>query len=203
MCLLFESIKVINGVACNKDYHEARIKRAQQSLFGKSFDPVLGQVKIPQNLKPDTVYKLRITYDTQIREYHFSEYHPKNISSLQCVVDNHISYSHKFEDRSRIQNLFNQKGQADDIIIIKNGLVTDSSYTNLAFLKDGNWYTPDTPLLPGTKRALYLEKGMMEETRITLGNLKSFEGVCLINAFLDLNKERLISKVSVRLPTTR
>ena len=193
MCLLFESIKVINGVACNKDYHEARISRAQQSLFGKPSGPVLEQVKIPKNLKPDTVYKLRVTYDKQIREYHFSEYHPTSISSLQCVVDNHISYTHKFEDRSRIQNLFNQKGQADDIIIIKNGLVTDSSYTNLAFMKAGKWYTPNTPLLPGTKRAYYLNKGILEEARITVENLKKFEGVCLINAFLDLSMDRLIS----------
>ena len=200
MCLLFESIKVINGVACNEDYHEARIKRAQESLFGKSSGAILEQVKTPKNLKPDTVYKLRITYDTEIRKYHFSEYHPRKISSLQCVMDNHISYSHKFEDRSRIKNLFNQKGQADDIVIIKNGLATDSSYTSLAFLKAGKWYTPHTPLLPGTKRAFYLEKGMMEETRITLGNLKNFEGVCLINAFLDLDETRLIPTIKIRKP---
>lgn len=200
MCLLFESIKVINGVVCNKDYHAARIRRAQQSLFGKSSGTVLEQVKIPCNLKPDTVYKLRITYDTKIREYSFSEYHPKSISSLQCVVDNHISYSHKFEDRSRIQILFSRKGQADDIVILKNGLVTDSSYTNLAFLKKGKWYTPDTPLLPGSKRAFYLNKGKLEETRITLENLKSFEGVCLINAFLDLSMDRLIPVGKIKMP---
>lgn len=192
MSQLFESIKVINGLACNKDYHEARMRRAQQSLFGKSPGSVLEQIKIPKNLKPDTVYKLRVTYDDQIREHHFSEYFPGSISSLQCVLDKHIKYPHKFEDRSQIQNLINQKGQADDIIIIKNDLVTDSSYTNLAFLKKGKWYTPDTPLLPGTKRAIYLEKGIMEETRITIENLNSFEGVCLINAFLDLYENRLI-----------
>jgi|AntRauTorcE11898_2_1112593.scaffolds.fasta_scaffold18410_1 4-amino-4-deoxychorismate lyase len=200
MCLLFESIKVVNRQIFNREYHEARIRKAQQSLFEEATSSIIDQVKFPESLKPDTVYKLRITYNTQIQQYHFSEYHPRKISSLQCIVDNQLSYPHKFENRNRIKNLFDQKGEADDIIIIKKGKVTDSSYTSLAFLKDGRWYTPDTPLLPGTKRAYYLEKGMLEEAEITLNNIKYFEGVCLVNAFLDLDKNRLIPIDKISIP---
>lgn len=192
MCLLFESIKVMNHQIFNREYHEARIKKAQQSLFGETGASIIDQVEFPKSLKPDTVYKLRITYNTQIQQYHFSEYHTRNISSLQCIADNQISYNHKFEKRSRIESLMAQKGEADDIIIIKKGKVTDSSYTCLAFLKDGKWYTPDTPLLWGTKRAYYLDKGLLEEMEISLNNIEYFEGVCLINAFLDLDENRLI-----------
>ncbi|MDZ7777288.1 MAG: aminotransferase class IV [Bacteroidales bacterium] len=190
----------MNHQIFNREYHEARMEKAQKSLFGEFTAHLIEQVEFPKTLKPDTVYKLRITYNTQIQQYHFSVYHPRKISSLQCVVDNRVSYPHKFEDRNRIANLFAQKGEADDIIIIKNGKVTDSSYTSLAFLKDGKWYTPDTPLLPGTKRAYYLKKGKLEEMEISLNNIENFEGVCLINAFFDLSLDRLIPTDKIKKP---
>ncbi|HKK10550.1 MAG TPA: hypothetical protein VJ939_06905, partial [Bacteroidales bacterium] len=68
------------------------------------------------------------------------------------------------------------------------------------FMKAGKWYTPNTPLLPGTKRAYYLNKGILEEARITGENLKKFEGVCLINAFLDLDDTRLIPLEKIKMP---
>lgn len=64
-----------------------------------------------------------------------------------------------------------QKGDCDEIIIIKNGLVTDTSFTNIAIYKHGMWLTPKHPLLLGTKRAALLEKGIIQEADITVDDL--------------------------------
>lgn len=64
-----------------------------------------------------------------------------------------------------------QKGDCDEIIIIKNGLVTGTSFTNIAIYKDGKWITPKHPLLLGTKRAALLEKGIIQEADITVDDL--------------------------------
>jgi 4-amino-4-deoxychorismate lyase len=44
----------------------------------------------------------------------------------------------------------------DDIIIVRNGFVTDASYANLIFRKGDEWFTPATFLLAGTMRAFLL-----------------------------------------------
>ena len=54
--------------------------------------------------------------------------------------------------------LIEKRKHADDIIIVKNGLVTDSFYANLAFLKNGIWFTPETPLLLGVQRQFLLSQ---------------------------------------------
>ena len=58
-----------------------------------------------------------------------------------------------------------------EIIIIKNGLVIDTSFTNIAIHKDGKWLTPKHPLLLGTKRAALLEQGIIQEADITVDDL--------------------------------
>ena len=71
------------------------------------------------------------------------------------MIDNDdICYPYKYTDRDNINRLIELRGDCDDILIIKNGMVTDSSYANVVFRDlNGNWVTPSTFLLPGTIRA--------------------------------------------------
>ena len=79
------------------------------------------------------------------------------ISSFK-IIHADIEYPLKYEDRHEINHLFGQKGDADEIIIIKNGLVTDTSIANLAFFDKGQWITPAQPLLNGTTRQRLLDE---------------------------------------------
>jgi 4-amino-4-deoxychorismate lyase len=57
------------------------------------------------------------------------------------------------------KNLKNEnQSKTEEIIIVKNNCITDTSYTNLLFLKDEKWYTPSTYLLNGVMRQHLLKE---------------------------------------------
>jgi len=114
----------------------------------------------------------------------FEPYLKKEIKTIVCVHDDEVNYSYKYADRAHLKSIFEKKGNADDVLIIKKGLVTDCHYANVAFLKNENWYTPKDPLLAGTQRAK-----LIEEKRVSLLNIKSneinnFEKMALFNAMI-------------------
>jgi 4-amino-4-deoxychorismate lyase len=75
---------------------------------------------------------------------------------------------------------------ADEILIIKNGFVTDTSFSNIVFFDGIKWITPSTYLLNGTQRQQLLQQGAIIEEEIRPSDLKHFRFAKLINAMLDL-----------------
>ena len=92
----------------------------------------------------------------------------------------------KYTDRSLINTLFAQRGACDEIIIIKNGKVTDCSIGNLIFRQGKKWYTPDTPLLLGTQREKLLQEGKIQECTIFQEDIVNFDEIKIINAMNSL-----------------
>lgn len=132
------------------------------------------------------IWKVRVHYDSAIHHIEYELYKKKSIKTLKIVIDDSIDYSYKYSDRSRITHLFEKRDNADDILILKNGLVTDSSTANVVFYDGKHWVTPATPLLPGTKRAKLIDEGKIKEEYITAKDLPAFTHISLINAFLDI-----------------
>ncbi len=50
----------------------------------------------------------------------------------------------------------------DDILIIRDGLLTDTSICNVALWNGTSWITPARPLFSGTMRAYLLDKGLVQ-----------------------------------------
>jgi 4-amino-4-deoxychorismate lyase len=136
---------------------------------------------LPESLKKST-YKCRLTYGLDIINIEFEPYSIKNINFLKIVRDNQIEYSFKYADRSQINSLFHQRYDCDDVLIIKNNRITDSSYCNIIFWDGNNWITPDTPLLEGTRRQALIRNGKIHEASITLSDLKKLKKFKLINS---------------------
>lgn len=137
-------------------------------------------------------YKARVVYGKQgVEAVEYAPYFIRNINSLQVVADNTITYGYKSTDRSRLNALVAQKGNRDDIIIVKHGLLTDTSFTNLAIFDGKHWLTPRHPLLPGTKRAALLDKGMIQEADITLEDLRNANKVSLFNAMIEFGEREI------------
>ena len=65
--------------------------------------------------------------------------------------------------QKKLNSLFQIRQDKDDILIVKNGLLTDTSIANIALYDGNDWYTPLHPLLKGTKRAELLDKGVLKE----------------------------------------
>ena len=183
---LLETIKLKNGILYNLSFHNRRLNKTRKEYFGVS-EPLdlSGEVVIPENKKAG-LYRCRVIYNPDIEKIEFLPHLYREIKSLKLVEDNLVDYRFKFADRSSLQKLFDEKGSCDDILIVKNGCITDSSAANPLFYDGKAWWTPDTPLLKGTQRARLIDEGKIFECRITPGDLHKYEKVGLINAMLDM-----------------
>jgi 4-amino-4-deoxychorismate lyase len=186
MCLLFETIKIINGEPQNLPLHDERMNRSRHELFGtKDLLKLSDYIEVPYN-DEDNIIRCRVTYSTSIKSVEFSTYIPAEIKTLRIVDAGTLVYDYKYLDRSSLTALIDKKA-ADDILIIRNGCVTDASYANIVFTDGERWITPDTPLLPGTMREFLLRKGLIRSDRITINDLSRFTHFRLINAMLGFN----------------
>ena len=182
MSRLIESIKLLNGQFHRLHYHQARVDRSLQELFQLKNTVNLADEFSKHSIPKTGLFKCRVIYDQKIHSVEFIPYEPKQVQSLKVVHDHAIEYSHKYENRSNINSLFEQRQFCDDILIVKNGIITDSSYANIIFFDGVKWVTPKTPLLMGTMRQFLLDAAEIKEETITIQNLASFKSFRLINA---------------------
>lgn len=182
---LIESIRFENGSFDNLDYHHDRMNKSRKELFSLNTEidlaRVLSSCKLP---KDNHLYKCRIIYNKEIRSVEFGNYQKRKINSLKVIRFDNIDYKYKFRDRRSLDILYNKKGKCDDIIIIRNGKITDSYFANLVFYDGKNWITPSEPLLEGTRRNKLIDDGIVTTDNITSESLKYFKKVRLINAML-------------------
>ena len=184
MCRLIESIRLSEGVFYNLHYHTLRMARARRELLGIPSTIDLPHILANEVVPQKGLFKCRIVYDSEIRKIEFQPYHVREIGSLKLVEDNEIEYKHKFEDRSNIEAHVNAKGLCDDVLIIKNGFVTDSSYANIAFKTGTEWITPAAPLLEGVMRQYLLDHKIIREGEIKRKDIANFKSFKLINALI-------------------
>ncbi|MEP6734813.1 MAG: aminotransferase class IV [Chryseolinea sp.] len=189
MSLLLESIKLLNGEFMNVSYHEQRMNRSLKDLCGFighfDLDEFLNKVEGPK----DGLYKCRLVYDEDSKDIEFLKYTPRSVGSLLVVEHDRIIYNYKYTDRTLIDRLFDRRGSNDDILIVRQGIVTDTSYANIAFRKGKRWYTPWSPLLKGTMRAYLLERNIIQEEEIRLEDVETFETFRLMNAMIGFESD--------------
>lgn len=186
MSQFIESIKVEDQEIFLLDLHQKRVNQTF-SHFGKEDSIDLG--KIYKNLQHDEdgLFKLRISYDldkkirTQMIPYAIPE-----IQDFQLVENNSFDYSFKFEDRKELDKM-KMKSKSEEIIIVKNNHITDTSFSNILFLKGKEWFTPNTYLLNGVQRQHLLKQKKIKEAEITLQNIKQYTHFQLINALNDFD----------------
>lgn len=186
MLQFIETICFEHGAFQRIPLHQERMNRSRNHFFNSpdiiSLKELLDIPELLRNLK----VKCRITYSDCIENIEYETYTPKETGKLKCVYDDHINYAYKLKNRKAIELLLARRGEADDILIVKEGCVTDASYANVLFLKENRWYTPEHPLLQGTRRAHYLQNGMISAIQIKPADLWQFEEVRLINAMLSI-----------------
>jgi len=185
---LFETLKIINGNIQNIHYHDERVNRSRLSLYA-----VHGKIKLADSIEvpkecASGIYKCRIAYGKTIGEAVFEPYRRKAVNTISIVISNSIDYKFKFTDRNEINSLMNQRGDSDEILLLKNGLFTDTSIANIAFYDGSKWYTPKEPLLKGTKRAMLLDENMIETADISLSMLSQFKEASIFNAMIELGE---------------
>ena len=99
---------------------------------------------------------------------------------------NGVNYKFKHDDRSPLLKLLRLKETCDEILIVKDDFITDTSFSNVVFEKNGAFFTPRSYLLNGTKRQYLLEKNRITEKEIRVNEIHSYDRIFLINAMLDV-----------------
>ena len=175
----FETIKCNDYEVFNLAFHEKRIS----NTIGMNFN--LNEYIYPPSNK---LLRCKLIYDKSgILDVQYFPYKKRTIKKFKLIKDDNIEYSKKYLNRESLDNLFKKKENEDEIIIIKNGLITDTSIANIAIFDGDNWLTPKKPLLFGTTRARLIKNGDIIEKDIDVNMLKNAQKLALMNAMIDFD----------------
>jgi 4-amino-4-deoxychorismate lyase len=195
MSQFLESIKIVDGVPQNLNYHQNRLDKTLKDNYINFQSIKLDEtIKIPQNICKG-LFKCRVFYDHKKVNISFTPYEFSKIETLKIVDGLNIVYDYKFTNRDSINELFKQKGTCDDILIVKDGLVTDTSFANIAFFDGMNWLTPEKPLLQGTCRERLISEHQIFPKMITVDKIFEYKYFTIFNA---MRGDKLKEYYSVR-----
>ena len=175
----FETIKCDDYEIFNLDYHMKRVANTVALNIN------LGEYIYPPNNK---LLRCKLIYDESgVLELDYFIYKKREINSFKLIFDDKIDYSKKYLNRDSLDEHFNKKENADEIIIVKNGYLTDTSIANIAIYLDGVWLTPKKPLLQGTTRNRLLKEEKIFEKDISVEDLQKASKIALMNAMIDFD----------------
>jgi 4-amino-4-deoxychorismate lyase len=178
--LLLETIRVQAGEAQHLDYHNQRFNSSRKSLFGIDKPLDLSEVIIPPD---DQLYRCRVLYNRGIQKIEYFPYQVKTIQKI-TLIESSIRYSYKYADREALEALLAASPQSDEVLIVQNGYLTDTTIANIAFLEKGQWITPDKPLLHGTTRKRLIDEGLLLPKAIRKDEIHRFDSFALMNAMI-------------------
>jgi 4-amino-4-deoxychorismate lyase len=169
-----ETLLIENEIK-NIKYHNDRMNYTRKYFYNLEPINLLDYIEIKQNKR------VRVVYDKEIEKIEYFELKQRNFKKLK-LVNSDIEYNFKYENRDKLNSL--KVDGFDEVVIVKNGFISDTTISNLAFFDGSEWHTPNTPLLKGTKRAELLDSGFLKEKTIKLKDLKNYKKVAMLNAII-------------------
>ncbi len=178
--LLLETIKIEEGKIHNLRYHQDRCDLSRQALFQSEDSLELSSIIDAPKVGS---YRCRILYGETLHSIEYFPYIPKKIQTLRIVSSN-IEYSFKYAKRDALNALLESNKDVDEVIIEKDGYLTDTTIANIAFLDGKQWLTPVNPLLKGTMRAKLIDEGFLHTKEIKKEDISHYSQVALMNAMI-------------------
>jgi 4-amino-4-deoxychorismate lyase len=199
MSLLLETIRIENGQIRNLRWHNARLNRSRRDLLGRQDTLDLADHISPPPEFMEGTCRCRVLYGRDVEEVQYHPHRLQPVRSLKIIQCEDLDYAHKYADRKRLGELFEMRGDKDEILIVQKGLVTDTSISNIALLdRDGTWVTPDAPLLRGTMRECLIDLGLLTERKVRVENLPAYREARMINCMMDLENGHVIAMDCIR-----
>ncbi|MBN2824561.1 MAG: aminotransferase class IV [Campylobacterales bacterium] len=178
---LIETIKIQNGTIYNLSYHNARLNRTRQALFGYTHIINLQEHLAPPHDKE--LYRCRVSYRKHIERVEYIRYTPK-VQKKFAIVESDITYPYKFANREAFDRLKSAYRDVDDIIMSRNAILSDTTIANIAFFDGEIWWTPQNPLLEGTMRQYLLDCGKIKAKELKKSEISSYHGFAIMNAMV-------------------
>jgi|LakMenEpi03Aug12_release.lakeMendotaPanAssembly.Ray.scaffolds.fasta_scaffold235967_2 4-amino-4-deoxychorismate lyase len=186
MYQFFESIKLLDGKLHLLDLHSARLNATRNAFFENIKDIDLEKELMIPCEKKEGLYKVKVVYAKYLESVTIDNYIVKDHYKIKLLEKPEIFYDFKFLDRGTLEEDIN--ADFDDVIFLKNGELTDASYSNLAFFDGKSWFTPKNCLLHGIKRKFLLDSGIITEKQIKKEDIQGFQKIAFINAMRDFEK---------------
>jgi 4-amino-4-deoxychorismate lyase len=178
--MLLETIRCENGEAQHLCYHQTRLEKSSHLIgIDKKYD-----LKTLLSPPDNGVYRCRFLYDAKGCKIEYHPYIPKKIASLKLITCDTLDYPLKYVDRNILNSLFEKRGECDDLLIVKNNYLTDTTIANIALYIDGRWLTPKSPLLEGTTRARLIDQKFLTPAPLTPKEITQATKVALMNAMV-------------------
>ncbi len=177
--IFFETIKCEDYECFHLEYHKKRIART-----------IGVNINLEEYIYPPTseLLKCKVIYDQNgILDICYNKYNKRKINSFKIIHSDTINYEKKYLQRDLLNQLYKKRDFYDEIIIIKNGFITDTSFANIAIFYENQWITPKIPLLHGTTSSRYIEMGFLREENITINMLQKGTKIGLLNAMIDFD----------------
>ena len=193
--MFIETIRIQDGHVCHLSDHTDRMRRTADHFgFTAPTLPTDLASLVPDELRTGTV-RCRVVYDHTLREVTFTPYRRRHIERLFAVDAGTTTYAFKYADRAPLARPDVPLEASDELLFVREGLLTDTSYTNLVLRRGRELVTPDTFLLDGTCRRRLLREGVVHTEPVRLHDLPTYDELLLVNAMMPLRE-------AIRLPTT-
>ena len=176
--ICFETLRVNDGKILNLEYHQRRVTKTRR-FFG--FEDTLKIQEEDFDLPKNGEYRLRFDYAKDIKSFTCRALTCREFKAFR-VVNSNVKYAHKYANRDELDAL---KVDEKDLIIVKDGLLSDTTIANIALHVEGIWLTPKTPLLAGTTRDRLLQSGFLKCADLRIEDLKNAKNFAIMNALID------------------
>lgn len=133
MSRFFESIKLLDGKLHLLDLHSKRLNSTRNAFFEGAKDINLERELMIPCEKQQGLYKVKLVYSRYLESLTIDSYFIKDHLKVKLLEKPEIMYDYKFLDRKILEEDFREDADFDDIIFLKNGVLTDATYSNLAF----------------------------------------------------------------------
>jgi len=193
MSRFLETIRIRDGAPLHLDGHQLRVDDTFR-VFYPGIPPLsLAAVIADSVMDVSADQRCRIVYDDSTHEVTVTPLQPRTIRSLRLVdLPPDYDYGYKYADRRILELAFARRGDADDVLLIRDGWITDTSVANVAFRANGRWYTPALPLLAGTTWKRLVSDGVIVPRPIHVDDLPRYEACVVFNALNDWDQRPAI-----------
>ena len=195
--MFLETIRIQDGHAHHVADHIDRMRRtALHFSFSTPALPADLDALVPHDLRTGIV-RCRIVYGHTLREITFTPYRRRRLERLIAVDAGAMDYAFKYADRSPLARPQIPLTEADELLFVRGGCVTDTSYTNLILRRGDELVTPDTFLLDGTCRRRLLRTAQVRTAQVRLSDLPAYDELLLVNAMMPLDEALRLPASSV------